>query len=496
MGRHAVILCLASGLAGCSLIYNPSNISHAADAAPDSPPDASIDANANNLTLSDAFPTNIDEGVGDGMGRQQILVIHGSNFVSGATVSLSPTAMIDVDNANLKISKGSDYIAVPLTVKVDSTLAEGTPVMLTITVAQPAGGMMVSQQLANAITLHGHDTLTMANLPSDGASLKPHYSDVMIANASALTFTAGAASSVKIRAFGAIKIGDIDGRGGAAAKTTPGTAGPGGNPGGASVADGVGPSPGLHGSSSTSLSNGGGGGGAGFGKVGDPGTGAGNGGGGQPTGDDLLAGPKNAASGGGGGGAGGVIGLSPGGAGGGGGGYIELTAGGDVTCGKIDVTGGAGDVSGSGGGGGAGGAIEIRSGHAIAAGALTADGGAGGSGGSGGGKGSVGRIRWDSPMTAAPTGAVLGPSFVATTPLVVSTQSFDLIGGPTYTFDVTITDSVSSRPDVQGTTFDSNGQASISPHLGKGWNRVCITMRPGTAGTAEADKCIDVAYLP
>src|ERR1051325_6004666 len=83
------------GAGGCSLIYNPNTIPKPADAVIASPADAAVDANANNLTLTDAFPKLIDEGQGDGNSRKQILVIHGTNFVMGAKVTLSAASAID-----------------------------------------------------------------------------------------------------------------------------------------------------------------------------------------------------------------------------------------------------------------------------------------------------------------------------------------------------------------------------------------------------------------
>src|SRR5258705_560618 len=80
----------SSGLAGCSLIYNPNNLpgvpSEAGisiDAPPDAPPDAEIvlDADPTMLVLNTIAPSSIDEGQGDGGSRPALIVIGGHPII-------------------------------------------------------------------------------------------------------------------------------------------------------------------------------------------------------------------------------------------------------------------------------------------------------------------------------------------------------------------------------------------------------------------------------
>ena len=63
-------------------------------------------------------------------------------------------------------------------------------------------------------TVAGKTVTTVEGLPSNGALLRPHYSQVNVANASAVTFSGGQSSPVWIRSFSSIAIGDITAKGG------------------------------------------------------------------------------------------------------------------------------------------------------------------------------------------------------------------------------------------------------------------------------------------
>src|SRR4051812_13903863 len=98
--RH-LVAALTSALAvgACSLIYNPSNITKP-DASHDGPVDAKpgpqdapeviTDANAAALAVTSVDPAQIVEGQGSGGSRMAVLVVHGTNIVTGATISITP----------------------------------------------------------------------------------------------------------------------------------------------------------------------------------------------------------------------------------------------------------------------------------------------------------------------------------------------------------------------------------------------------------------------
>lgn len=501
MRQHLAKLIPAMFVGGCSLIYNVSTIAQPViDAAPDAVADAAIDANVSALTIDSLAPATLFEGQGDGGSRPAILVIHGSNIVTGAQVSvisLGNPVMITVDNANAVVASASDFIAVPVTAHVDSSVHDGDMIALHVQVSQQAPTGMVTQSLDGMLTLHGYEELTSLPATVSASTLKPMYSKVAVPNST--TFTGTANQPVLIRAISSIRFGDnanvtydITARGGDANAGAGGGGGPGGCAGGPAVGDGNCAGGGHHGSNPSLLNNGGGGGGAGFASNGTPGSGAGAGTGGLPSGEDMISlYTANQPSGGGGGGSGT---LSSGGGGGGAGGVVELSAGGNVVVGNIDVSGGAGAVVGSGGGGGAGGVIMVRAGGSLATGTLTSN---GGNGAGTGGAGSVGRIRWDAPSGAAPTAtpsAFRGPAFV--TPLRITSTTLTLIGTPNRKFDVYWTDAAGQHTGAIGVAFDATSMATINPGLMRGYNRVCITLMNGMQGGPESDKCIDVAYLP
>ncbi|MGE5186107.1 MAG: hypothetical protein ACM31C_28825 [Acidobacteriota bacterium] len=503
MRQHLAKLALACLVGGCSLLYNPSNISkQPIDGAIDAP---AIDANAANLSVIAAAPSIIDEGQGDFGSRPAVLVVHGSNFVVGAqvTITAASTIHVDVDNTQVAISSAADYLAVPVTAHVDPALGETAPVPLTITVTQPANGSTVSQMLAGQVSLQGHAELDAAHLPpTDGTALAMKYSKIDLTG-NDFTFTGGAGQPVLLRSVSSIAIGTITAKGKDASGTTHGVAGPGGCNGGDGSTAGDCDGGGGAGTASTVSLGSGGGGGAGFAAMGTSGNDTGHGTGGSQVGDDLIATyagfmsnkPNHAAGGGGGGGST----LGAGGGGGGGGGLVELTAGGDVTTGVIDTSGGAGSsANGAGGGGGAGGVIVLRAGGTltVTSGTLKALGGAAGA--SDAGAGSDGRIRWDAPAGGAPSAMptpVRGPAYT-TTAIAVTTAQLQLVGSPNHTFSIYWVDDAQQTHTGSMGSFGDAGTATIGPALAPGYSHVCITLTGGQQGKPEADKCIDVAYLP
>lgn len=493
---------------GCSLIYNPTNIGKASDAAIDAPPDAPpADADPTMLMIEDVAPNVILEGQGEGGSRKALLVIRGHHIVSdGLAVSISPDTGLTLGAPT--VAANGDFIAVEVTAAITATAMGSTP--LTITVQQtggPEGGVQLAGKL---------DLIHLPEFPAGTAfataSLAPLYSKVE--TASNVTFSGSPLQPALIRAVSSITIGNINVSGAPAGTGNSfGAGGAGGCAGGGDGATG--------GCAQTDGGGGGAGGtpgggaGGGFSGPGGSGNGAGGGTAGTAHGNAQLVnyvgapGTANQSSGGGGGGA---ETLSNAGAGGGGGGTIELTAGGDITVGAITANGGKGGnattlITGAGGGGGgSGGVVVLRSdAGAITADSISATGGAAGSGagtGGGGGMGAPGRVRVDlatGTLPAATPASRRGPAFSATTLTIVNTAS------PMLTLSGTNNDVVDSFIlDADDTPhFDQpmeqtfvNGALVLAPTLLPGYNRFCITLRPGMRGDALADKCIDLAYLP
>ena len=81
---------------------------------------------------------------------------------------------------------------------------------------------------------------------------------------------------------------------------------------------------------------------------------------------------------------------------------------------------------------------------------------------------------------------------------VFTTQrpSLTLSGAPSEGFTIRVTDHDNIVHDGPHASFNSAGVAMISPELHAGYNQVCITIDGGMQGATEADKCIDVAFLP
>src|SRR5687768_6883171 len=167
-------LLLAFPLAGCSLIYNPSNLPERNDAGIDSRVDAEIvlDANPAALELERVSPTVIFEGTGSGGGRQALITVHGKHLVPGARISVSAHTgqtempMITVDDAKTEVADNGFLVAAPISIAVNADLAATEKLRLDVTVTQPDGaGGMVTKTLdalaedAPVLELQGFDEL-------------------------------------------------------------------------------------------------------------------------------------------------------------------------------------------------------------------------------------------------------------------------------------------------------------------------------------------------
>jgi hypothetical protein len=84
-----------------------------------------------------------------------------------------------------------------------------------------------------------------------------------------------------------------------------------------------------------------------------------------------------------------------------------------------------------------------------------------------------------------------------TNDIVVSTKSLEVVGTAETTFSYYSVDSANQQSNTTMTMFNSGGSAMIQPVLSPGWNHVCVFLNTdgGTAGTLEAERCIDIAYL-
>jgi hypothetical protein len=506
-------------LVGCSFLYNPNNLPDIPGEA--GPADAAIvlDANPSLLELVDISPREIDEGQGDLGSAPALLVLRGHQMVNsnlkvalmaaGRTLKVTPIT-------DAKASFNGDFIAFSVTSRVDNTLATTVPVDIVVTedVPEQYGGGTVTRTLSNKLTLRGLPELTSANTAIVDKNAKliktplgDRYSMIDVADVTPATIqgtmpaTFNAVSSIKLGAIVASATGTAPGAGGSA----------GGN------ADGTGPGGGKHGgdaSLSTLAANGGGGGGGGAAAAGDPGMtgtsvllGAGGtgGAGGPRTGDDQLL-SLDAPSAGGAGGQGGLlVVIEAGGSGGAGAGMVVLSAGGNISAGAIAANGGNGASKGGGGGGGGGGAggtVVVRTSHGtLQTGTINVKGGAAGT--PKGGAGSVGRVRWEAPAGAAPSSPdrapYRGPAFIV--PLGERVFTTDrpmlaLAGTPSNSFTIRVTDQDNAVHDGGRGSFNSQGVAMIDPLLYPGRNQVCIVLDGRAQSPTEADKCLDVAYLP
>jgi hypothetical protein len=513
MRQVAAAVASALVVASCSIIYNPDNI-HVKDAARlDAPPDVAI--NPQNISVHDVSPSRIDEGQGDGGGRPVVLVVHGSNFTHEAMVALTQTQItgsnapeLTVDNGSAVVSSDGSYIVVPVIATAGSGSSENVTASLTVTVTEPDAP---TAMLPSATTWYGHDELTTVSQVSTGSGAQLFSKVDLGTTPPTIVATGGSGSALLVQAFSSISIGGVTASGVAGNAGTGGSGGPGGCSGGNSASSGNCYSAGGKGSSSTSIAfgTGAGGGGAGFVNAGSSGGAAGGGMGGSAIADNLLtawtSSPAGSiAAGGGGGGTSDIVGVGsqePGGGGGGGGGFVELVAGGTVmVTGLIDVSGGAGGSDNSvGGGGGAGGMVILTGASLSVTMPINALGGAGGaSGASAGGSGSIGRVRWDSPATGITTGSAAvtqGPAFVGTD-LVLPSESLQLVGSPHASIEYYDTNAAGEQTTMQMTSFNGNGSVMIQPSLTVGWNHVCVFLVGGMPGSFQAERCIDVAYLP
>lgn len=484
----------ACALAGCSLIYNPNNLPRVDDATVDADPCA--------LALSEITPQVIYEGQGTGGSAPAVLVIRGNNIVNAnlavelkahdgtAAVQLMPVAgaLASADHA---------YLAFTVTAPVDDKLGNiaATDVPLDVTVRQDApatGGCMAAatQTLTGRLVLRVLPELT--NPAVAGAVL---YSRIVLGSfdQSGLGFpeplALSAVSSITLENVSVSAAGATSGPGGYSAGATPG------------------PGNGGDGANALVLGAGGGGGGAGFASEGKPGDANAATGGqkGAVSGEDqLVALAKNRASAGGKGGAGlGVLGaLLPGGAGGGGGGTLVLTAGGDITTSDVFAAGGNGADGGGGGGGGAGagGTVVVRSQSGkLKVGIVRVPPGTPGA--PGGGLASVGRVRWDSPVSEAPSSPDRtphrGPSFLEPMQVVTTrSQAFTLIGSPGDDIDIRVSDGRDMSNDVRGTSFSSAGKVTFTPQLFPGYNQLCAKLAQGATSESVANVCTEVAFVP
>ena len=510
-------------LAGCSLIYNPNNL-------PDPPVEAGIegpipidasidasavqDANDSLLSLSDIAPTTIDEGQGDGGSLPAVFVIRGHNIVnSNLKVELIPpddvaVKLIPVTDA--LASHDGDYLAFTLTAQVDTALSSDVSLNIKVTqdVSPQYGGGTATQMLPAALTLHGLPELTRVDLGSGNTLTTPatatatvqRYSKVDLSAVATVNVTGS--SPLVVSAAASIHLAGI------VSFATAAVPGAGGNAGGlnAGACATVGGGGGRGGDADLGqlIKSGGGGGGGGASVAATAGT-AGSGGfaglAGLKSGDDTMVSlAANAACAGGGGGKGGLLGSTgtPG-SGGGGGGTLALLAGGDLTSAAISVKGGngvAGFGGGGGGGGGAGGNVLLRTDNGtLTTGAIDIS---AGSGGSSGGAGAVGRTRWDAPDGAAPSGqARRGIAFGRMPSRVFTTSSptFPVVGTSGDGFSFRVIDQSGASHDGGHASFN-NDAATISPVLHAGANRVCVTIDGGARGSFEADRCVDVVFLP
>jgi hypothetical protein len=528
--RQYLALTIASSIgvaacAACSLIYNPSNLPAAHDAAVD----AEI-IDPTNPEITSVAPAMIYEGQGDSGSRPALVVINGRNLIDSNTV-VEITAVqhaVQLSFGTPVIASSGHAIALAITAHVDRALGANEMVALDVKVTQT-----LPAELGGATrTVVAHDKLTLVGLKEldsmaselvsgeiDTAKLAPRYAKVDLSNVARVQFTGTArAVIVSMSSIATMQLEAIGG-GGAGGNDGGGGGQPiaGGCVGGGTEARGgcAGLISGDGGKASSTLSTAaGGGGGGGFADVGATGGGMVAGTGGSSTGDPLIVtytgtmtASANRAGGGGGGGNPQLGGK--GGGGGAGGGWIDLTAYGDLSVAAITADGGPGGAgssglgNGAGGGGGAGGVIMLRTDGALAtSGALSVAGGAGGMGVSGngdGGRGSDGRVRWDA-LTGGPPSVSSGMAHRGPT-IKLDTQVFR-----TQSPAITVIGTTNDRFDVyweSGGLRTTGGRYSlgasnavITPMLREGFNRLCLTLLGGDQGSSEADKCVDVAYLP
>jgi hypothetical protein len=526
MRQHLTFAVISSALAGCSLIYSPNNLP---PGVIDAPSDAEIvlDADPKMLAIDDVQPSTIYEGQGDFGSQPAVIVIHGHHIIDNNTiVEITPTTgTVQLALGAPVIAGDGDWIAIQVTAHVDPLLMPGAQVALDVKVTEsiPAalGGGTASSMLSNKLALMGLKELTKdtapevdkANSKIDTTLLADRYSKVDLSGISTATFIGAkravivSMSSITTSALVATGAsGEVAaGSGGAAVGGCAGGA-PGSTGGCDNLVGGKG------GAGDAVLGGSGGGGGGGFATEGMSGQGSIAGVAGSRTGDELItsysgdSGRSPSRAGGGGGGGKPMLIGGPGGIGGAGGGSIELTAGGDVSVGAITANGGPGGdgSTASGGGGGAGGLVMLRAdGSLTTSGTISVKGGPGGAGkgtnNGNGGAGSDGRVRWDVPAGGAPTVPFgtrhRGPAFTLPTRIFRSGRAtISLSGTSNDQFTVYTVHDGTLTPGQDGAFADST--ATFTQILPQGLTHLCITLRGGQQGTPEADKCVDVAFIP
>lgn len=139
MGPRSTALPILLLVGGCSILYNPNNITAPpADAAIDVI-DAAPDADPAALTLVSVEPDSVVEGQGDDGSRMAMLVVHGTNITSDAKISIAPmdgsaTPMVSSMPGQEAISADHSLIAVPVTALVNTTCdADGIDLVVTVT---------------------------------------------------------------------------------------------------------------------------------------------------------------------------------------------------------------------------------------------------------------------------------------------------------------------------------------------------------------------------
>ena len=487
MRQHLARLIWASSLAGCSLIYNPSNLpDRTGDGGPDAPPidaptDTPIaDANPALLQLEAVKSPNLLEGAGQSGSQPQVLVVYGMHMLKTATVAIAPTtanANVTIQVTNVSIADDGNSFAALVRAGYMPTVNEST-IDLTITVTQPGADPKTLPWKLQAL-----DELTTTGGAVTVPATNKLYSRVNVNGD--IDFTAGQGRAI-VKAVGSI---NITGRISANANPTTRVAGAGGCAGGGGNADGQ-----CFGGGKS------GGGGAGFAATG--GDGAANTGG-PISGDELVkiydgsGAAMNKGAGGGG----------AEGAGGGGGGTIELTAGGDVMLGTVqaNAAGGAGGIT-LGAGGGAGGVLVVRSGAALThPTAVSLAGGAGGGGLTAGGNGSIGRWRFDAAtVTNAPPAASAttpaprrGPMFVRpTNPIFEINKPSLMVAGKSGDAIQLIALYPDGTSDTKTATMTSDLYPVVPPTLAIGLNTVCVVVPGGNFANDEAKNCIELAFIP
>jgi hypothetical protein len=481
MRQQWATILLASGLGGCSLIYNPSNLP-----APTS--DAMVDAkevrdaDPSMLTITGVAPAVLLEGQGDGGSRKAVVVLQGMHMVPGATVMITKhgggAANLTADPA--QVAEDGLAIAVTVTVPVDPTLAAGMEVELDITVMQPVPGAgMVTQVIGDdepvALKIKGYDEL-------DGAAV---VLGTGVHEYSRVTVTGGIttnnnvpAEPVVVRAIASASVmGTITvsatNRNGVASGGTGGAGGTLTTVGGAGEGPGGGRSAGAGGSYGSM------GGGDAPAAVGDP---------------SIPSFVLNRAS----GGAGGNYLVTNGGAGGGGGGTVEITAGGTLVVGTVLAKGANGINGAQDGGGGSGGTVLLRSGVSVAATGIDVG------GGNGTAMGGVGRIRVDAPGTlpAQTTPSYhRGPTFVDP-PLITTEERPQLVIRGQQLTPFTYYFAKADGTDMRGPfedTFPGGGEKSLmfDDILFEGLNDLCVQVDKAllSADRAEARNCVQIVRL-